>query len=79
MIFQVQQVINDQLPIIQKYDLADNIDVFCDSIGFTLDEARDILTAGKRAGMKVKAHAEQIQHTGCKFPRWIYHFSQSKA
>ena len=31
----VQQVINDQLPIIQKYNLADNVDVFCDSIGFT--------------------------------------------
>ena len=61
----VQQVINDQLPIIQKYELADNIDVFCDSIGFTLEEAKDILTAGQRAGMKVKAHAEQIQHTGC--------------
>lgn len=61
----VQQVINDQIPIIQKYELADNVDVFCDSIGFTLDEAKDILTAGQRAGMKVKAHAEQIQHTGC--------------
>ena len=61
----VQQVINDQLPVIVKYGLADNVDVFCDSIGFTLEESRDILTAGQRAGLKVKAHAEQIAHTGC--------------
>ena len=61
----VQQVINDQLPLVMQYGLADNVDVFCDSIGFTLDEARDILVAGQRAGLQVKAHAEQIKHTGC--------------
>jgi imidazolonepropionase len=45
--------------------LADHIDIFVDKGAFTLDEGRRILEAGKQMGLKVKAHAEQIQYTGC--------------
>jgi imidazolonepropionase len=61
----VRQVIHEQLPRVQAEGLADCADVFCDRGAFTLAEARDILTAGQAAGLRVKAHAEQIQHTGC--------------
>lgn len=44
--------------------LADHIDVYCDRGAFTLDEAREILEAGKAAGLKIRAHAEQVTHTG---------------
>ena len=38
--------------------------MFVDKGAFTLDEGMRILDAGKRLGLKVKAHAEQIEHTG---------------
>lgn len=58
----VKQVINEQLPLCAP--LSDCGDVFCDSVGFTLDETRDILEACKRHGLSVKAHCEQICHLG---------------
>ena len=45
-------------------DLADHIDVYCDRGAFTLEEALTILKAGQARGLKVRAHAEQITHTG---------------
>lgn len=42
-----------------------NTFIHCDRGAFTLDEARDILSEGKRLGLTVRAHAEQIAHTGC--------------
>lgn len=58
----VKQVITEQLPACKPF--ADAIDVFCDKGAFTLVEAEAILRAGKTAGLQVKAHAEQITHTG---------------
>jgi imidazolonepropionase len=39
-------------------------DVFCDEGAFTVDEAREILTAASVAGLGLRIHAEQIAHTG---------------
>eukprot|EP00941_MAST-03F_sp_MAST-3F-sp1_P003973 g3973.t1 len=58
----VKQVIKEQLP--RCAPLAKLADVFCDSVGFTLDETKEILVACKAAGLKVKAHCEQIAHLG---------------
>lgn len=44
--------------------LADAVDVYCDRGAFTLEEADRILRAGAAAGLAVKAHAEQVAHTG---------------
>jgi imidazolonepropionase len=40
------------------------IDVFCDRGAFTVDQARRILTAGVRAGLGTRLHANQLQHGG---------------
>jgi imidazolonepropionase len=58
----VRQVIDEQLP--RCAPLADCIDVYCDRGAFTLDEAVEILTAGRARGLGVRAHAEQVEHTG---------------
>jgi imidazolonepropionase len=58
----VRQVIEEQLPRVRH--LAENIDVYCDRGAFTLDEALEILAAGKAAGLKLRAHAEQVAYTG---------------
>ncbi|EER07602.1 Imidazolonepropionase, putative [Perkinsus marinus ATCC 50983] len=60
----IRQVVEDQLPVCAP--LADSIDIFCDKGAFTLQEADTILRCGKdKYGLSVKAHAEQIEHTGC--------------
>ncbi|CAD7960064.1 unnamed protein product [Amoebophrya sp. A120] len=59
----VRQVISEQIP--KCAPIADHCDVFVDKGAFTLEEGRRILEAGQHAGLKVKAHAEQIEHTGC--------------
>jgi imidazolonepropionase len=43
---------------------ADGIDVFCDDNGFTADEARWILTAGRRVGLIPRLHACDEARTG---------------
>ena len=58
----VRQVIDEQLP--RCAPLADCIDVYCDRGAFTLDEAVEILSAGRDRGLRVRAHAEQVEHTG---------------
>jgi len=58
----VRQVIEEQLPAVA--DLADDIDVYVDRGAFTVEEGRRILSAGRAAGLAVRAHAEQIAFTG---------------
>ncbi|MHB8606652.1 MAG: amidohydrolase family protein, partial [Thermoplasmatota archaeon] len=43
---------------------AEYVDVFCDKGAFSPDEARIVLEAGAREGMRVKVHAEELAHTG---------------
>ncbi|WP_433327070.1 imidazolonepropionase [Spirillospora sp. CA-294931] len=38
------------------------IDVFCESVAFDADQTREILTAGKRAGLTPRLHANQLGH-----------------
>lgn len=40
------------------------IDVFCDRGAFDVDQARQILSAGKDAGLGLRIHANQLQHGG---------------
>jgi len=44
--------------------LADFFDVFCDRGFFSVSETRGMLLAATRAGLKLKAHVEQLAHTG---------------
>jgi imidazolonepropionase len=58
----VRQIIDEQLP--RCAPLAECIDVYCDRGAFTVAESVAILSAGRAAGLKVKAHAEQVAYTG---------------
>ncbi len=58
----IDEVIGAQLQACAPH--SDHIDVYCDRGAFTLEEAVTILKAGKAAGLKVRAHAEQVSHTG---------------
>ena len=48
----------------QVADSAKWIDVFCDRGAFTVEQAREILQAGKAMGLQPRIHANQLQHGG---------------
>jgi imidazolonepropionase len=48
----------------QVVDSAKWIDVFCDRGAFTVEQAREILTAGKAVGLQPRIHANQLQQGG---------------
>lgn len=53
-------VLDEMLPAVVSEDLADAVDAFCERIAFTRDQTRRVLEAGRRAGLAVKLHAEQL-------------------
>jgi len=60
----LERFLSETLPEAARLRLADAVDVFCDEGAFTLAETRRILEAALTYGLKVKAHAEQLTHTG---------------
>jgi imidazolonepropionase len=52
------------LPRIAREGLADAVDVFCDTIAFSVEESARVLEAARRLGLAVKVHADQIADTG---------------
>ena len=52
------------LPILQQLNLIDAVDVFCENIGFSLEQTRKVFAAAKALGLPVKAHAEQLSNLG---------------
>ena len=58
----VSQIIEEQIP--RCASKARFIDVYCDRGAFDLDESIAILEAGRAHGLGIKAHSEQVVHTG---------------
>lgn len=57
-------LINEMLPKIQREELADYIDVFCEKGYFTVEETDQILKAGKDYGLIPKVHVNQFNSIG---------------
>lgn len=60
----IDQILLDMLPIIDREQLADYIDVFCEDGFFSPDETKRICEAGKQIGLKPKIHANQLNLSG---------------
>lgn len=60
----IDLLIDEMLPIIQKENLADYIDVFCERKYFSVDEMEEILKAGIAIGLKPKVHVNQFSILG---------------
>ncbi|MFN3665700.1 MAG: imidazolonepropionase [Sediminibacterium sp.] len=60
----IDLIINDMLPAIDREQLADYIDVFCEEGFFSQEETIRICEAGKRYGLKAKIHANQLNLSG---------------
>lgn len=60
----VDLVIREMIPAVAKENLAEYIDVFCDTGFFTPDETARILEAGAKYGMRGKIHADELASSG---------------
>lgn len=60
----VRMLVEELLPAVAAEKLARFCDVFVERNAFTVDEARTILTAGARLGLKPKLHADQLSDGG---------------
>jgi len=60
----VTELLELMLPEVAEKGLAEFVDAFCDSIAFTNEETRRILTKAKKLDMKVKLHVDEIADTG---------------
>ena len=52
------------IPAVARESLAEWCDVFCETGVFTPEESREILEAGKRAGLEPRIHADELGASG---------------
>ncbi|MEJ6666670.1 MAG: imidazolonepropionase [Alcaligenes aquatilis] len=60
----INVVCQTMMPTLASEGLIDAVDVFCETIGFSLDETTQVFKAAKRLGLPVKLHAEQLSDMG---------------
>jgi imidazolonepropionase len=60
----LQMLIDDVLPTIQRENLADFIDIFCETGYFSVADTQQILDAGKKHGLVGKIHVNQFTAIG---------------
>lgn len=57
-------VCQEMIPVVSKRGLADAVDVFCEGIGFNIEQTEEVFYAAKQHGLAVKVHAEQLSNLG---------------
>ncbi|MDR1755888.1 MAG: imidazolonepropionase [Culturomica sp.] len=60
----VDAIINEMIPAVAAEELADYIDVFCDTGFFTVEDTDRLLNAGMKYGMRAKIHANELDCSG---------------
>lgn len=60
----IDEVCERMLPVLADEGLVDAVDVFCERIGFSLEQSERVFNAAARRGLPVKMHAEQLSNSG---------------
>jgi imidazolonepropionase len=60
----IQVICEEWLPTLHSDGLVDAVDVFCESIGFTVAQSEKLFRAAQTLGLPVKMHAEQLSNLG---------------
>jgi imidazolonepropionase len=58
----IAEVCEDMLPAVATARLADSVDAFCETIGFTPAQVAKVFEAARAHGLPVKLHAEQLSN-----------------
>jgi imidazolonepropionase len=56
----IDAVCHQMLPVLAKEGLADAVDAFCETIGFSADETARVFTAAQALGLPIRLHADQL-------------------
>jgi imidazolonepropionase len=60
----VDLVIDEMIPAVSAFGLAEWCDVFCETGVFDVEESRRMLAAGARAGLRPRIHADELGPSG---------------
>ncbi|MGB1319780.1 MAG: imidazolonepropionase [Vibrio gallaecicus] len=60
----IDYVCQEIIPAAAQENLADSVDVFCESIGFNLEQTEKVFCAAKANGLAIKGHTEQLSNLG---------------
>ncbi|MCL9773700.1 imidazolonepropionase [Vibrio methylphosphonaticus] len=60
----IEYVVSTIIPYVAKHKLADAVDVFCESIGFDLQQTERVFKAAVDHGLAIKGHTEQLSNLG---------------
>ena len=58
----VRLAVDEMIPAVAEAGLAKAVDAYCEGIGFTADEVRELFEAAEEHGLRVKLHAEQLSN-----------------
>lgn len=58
----IDYLCNECIPFVAKNELAESVDVFCESIGFSPDQCEKVFKVAKEHGLKIRAHVEQLSN-----------------
>jgi imidazolonepropionase len=60
----VDHLCNEMMPQVKETELADAVDVFCESIAFSIEQTEQIFIAARALNLPIKCHAEQLSNLG---------------
>jgi imidazolonepropionase len=60
----IDDIAGEWLPRLQAEGLLDAVDIFCENIGFSVEQAERLFDAAARLAIPVKMHAEQLSNLG---------------
>ncbi|HDM8056290.1 imidazolonepropionase [Vibrio harveyi] len=60
----IQHICDDIIPLVAQENLATSVDVFCESIGFSLEQTERVFQSATQHGLRVKGHTEQLSMLG---------------
>jgi imidazolonepropionase len=60
----IDAIATEWLPQLHAEGLVDAVDIFCENIGFSAEQAERVFDAAGRLGVPVKMHAEQLSNIG---------------
>lgn len=60
----IEHICQTIIPAVAEQQLASSVDVFCESVGFNLQQTERVFACAREYGLQVKGHTEQMSNLG---------------